>query len=82
MRNKYAGVCYRCSQTVKPGDGHFERFGSGWRVQHACCAILHRGKPDPAREALTLNRRLRVAEGTGRKAQRARKILRDLGVRP
>jgi signal recognition particle GTPase len=51
-------------------------------VQHACCAILHRGKPDPAREALTLNRRLRVAEGTGRKAQRARKILRDLGVRP
>jgi hypothetical protein len=42
MRNKYAGTCYRCGQTVAPGDGHFERHNGGWRTQHADCAIEHR----------------------------------------
>ena len=42
MRNKYAGPCYRCGQTVAPGDGHFERHNGGWRTQHADCAIEHR----------------------------------------
>lgn len=43
MRNKYPGKCYRCGQNVGPGDGHFERIPGGWRVQHAECAIQHRG---------------------------------------
>jgi len=42
MRNKYAGPCYRCGDTVKAGDGHFERHQGGWRTQHASCAIEHR----------------------------------------
>ena len=43
MRNKYPGKCYRCGQPVGPGDGHAERYGHGWRVQHAGCATLYRG---------------------------------------
>lgn len=39
MRNKYAGPCYRCGQTVAPMAGHFERHEGKWRVQHAGCAI-------------------------------------------
>jgi hypothetical protein len=44
MRNKYPGTCYRCGKHCAAGDGHFERvIGKGWRVQHASCAIEHRG---------------------------------------
>jgi len=44
MRNKYPGVCYRCGEIVGVGDGHFERIpGTGWKVQHAECAIRYRG---------------------------------------
>jgi hypothetical protein len=43
MRNKYAGTCYRCGETVAPGKGHFERHQGGWRTQHANCAVLYRG---------------------------------------
>lgn len=44
MRNKYGGDCYRCGKWCAPGAGHFERVpGRGWRVQHADCAIEHRG---------------------------------------
>lgn len=39
MRNKYPGICYRCGKEVKAGEGHFERYHGGWRVQHASCAI-------------------------------------------
>jgi hypothetical protein len=39
MRNKYAGVCYRCHGNVPPGAGHFERHQGQWRTQHADCAI-------------------------------------------
>lgn len=43
MRNKYAGICYRCGKWCGAGDGHFERSaGSSWRVQHAECALAHR----------------------------------------
>ena len=42
MRNRFAGICYRCGETVEPGDGHFERWRSGWRTQHAICAIAYR----------------------------------------
>jgi hypothetical protein len=42
MRNKYPGICYRCGGNVGIGDGHFERYGNGWRLQHAKCAILCR----------------------------------------
>lgn len=43
MRNRYAGICYRCGKIVQPGQGHFERYASGWRTQHADCAIKYRG---------------------------------------
>lgn len=39
MRNKYAGVCYRCHGNVAAGAGHFERHQGKWRTQHADCAI-------------------------------------------
>ena len=78
MRNKYPGPCYRCNKLVKAGEGHFERFRRGWRLQHASCAIEHRGTPDPAREADTLTRMKRAAKGTGKPAQRARRRLRDM----
>jgi hypothetical protein len=80
MRNNFGGTCYRCQKWVEPGDGHFERFRGGWRVQHAICAIECRGTPDPEREADTLARRQRLSKGTGRTAQRARKRLRDEGL--
>ena len=37
MRNKYPGICYKCNNVVAAGDGHFERYNGGWRVQHAKC---------------------------------------------
>lgn len=80
MRNRYPGTCYRCKEHVEVGEGHFERFRGGWRTQHATCAIAHRGEPDPERTADAHRRALRLAQGTGRKAQRARKRLRDDGV--
>lgn len=44
MRNKFGGPCYRCGEWVPPQKGHFERIpGTGWRVQHATCAIKYRG---------------------------------------
>lgn len=39
MRNKYAGICYRCHGNVPAGAGHFERHQGKWRTQHADCAI-------------------------------------------
>lgn len=43
MRNKYPATCYRCGTRVECGDGHFEKYGGGWRTQHADCAIACRG---------------------------------------
>lgn len=43
MRNKYAGTCYRCGKRVEVGEGHFEKTATGWRTQHASCAIKYRG---------------------------------------
>jgi hypothetical protein len=40
MRNRYEGKCYKCSKTVKPNEGHFERHDGGWRVKHVFCAAL------------------------------------------
>lgn len=42
MRNKYVGTCYYCGEHCEAGDGHFERFRGGWRVQHASCAFDQR----------------------------------------
>lgn len=78
MRNKFAGTCYRCGGHVAPGDGHFERFNSGWRTQHANCAIKFRGTPDPARQAQALHFLRKDALGTGKRAQNARRRLRDM----
>ena len=77
MRNRFAGTCYRCGLTVAAGEGHFERFRGAWRTQHATCAIEFRGTPDPDRDADRKSRLMRLASGTGRSAQRARKKLRD-----
>ena len=77
MRNRHGGTCYRCATWCAPGDGHFERFRGGWRVQHATCAIRFAGVPDPAREADRLRRVTALASGTGKAAQRARRELRD-----
>ena len=42
MRNKYPGMCYRCSEHVAKGMGHFERILGAWRLQHAECAIKYK----------------------------------------
>ena len=88
MRNRYPGTCYRCGSHVAPGAGHFEKIpGSGWRVQHATCAIKFRGCPDAVtleRNAMQRRQRKRtdaiIAQGTGKSAQRARRRLRDLSA--
>lgn len=76
-RNRFAGTCYRCGNRVEVGEGHFERFRGSWRTQHAECAIKFRGTPDPERDADRQRRLERLAKGTGRSGQRARKRLRD-----
>jgi hypothetical protein len=56
MRNQHPGTCYRCGLRVEVGEGHFERVGRAqrekfgaavanrkWLLQHAACAIEHRG---------------------------------------
>lgn len=54
MRNKFAGPCFRCGQTVAAGEGHFEKLRperrrllnaptlTKWLTQHAACAIRYR----------------------------------------
>ena len=37
MRNKYLGKCYKCHKRVEEGEGFFERYQGGLRVQHAEC---------------------------------------------
>jgi len=83
MRNKYPGVCYRCNDRVEAGDGHFERNPTGgWRTQHADCAIKHRGTDlgkegaTEARQAYLHRKMVTTAQGTGKRAQRARARLR------
>jgi hypothetical protein len=55
MRNRYRGTCYRCGESVAPGEGHFERHQGGWRTQHASCAIIHRNtrRREQAEQAMT-----------------------------
>lgn len=83
MRNKFPGICYRCGFNVAAGEGHFERAKNGWRVQHAECAITHRGTDvgkegaTEAREKQRVNELRKRASGTGKRAQRARKALKD-----
>lgn len=76
MRNLHPGTCYRCGEWCDVGDGHFERLGSKWRVQHAECAIARRGQPDPIRQNYSNCRDEILAAGTGLKAQRARRRIR------
>jgi hypothetical protein len=77
MRNKFPGTCYRCGEHVPAGDGHFELSRGKFRVQHATCAIQHRGSPDAERAKDKKARVERLARGTGKSAQRARKLLRQ-----
>jgi len=78
MRNRYPGVCYRCNSFVPAGDGHFERFGNSWRVQHATCAIKHRGRVDQEREALNFRNLLARTKMPGEKGRRARRKLEQI----
>ena len=83
MRNKYPGTCYRCGRHCGAGEGHFERYRGGWRVQHAICAIEARASDEITPE----NREERIewlrhhALKTGKKAQRARRQLREMGIK-
>lgn len=72
MRNQYPGSCYRCNKRVEAGAGHFERFGNSWRLQHADCAIEHRGRPDIERQKLNARNQAAMMVGTGKGAQKAR----------
>jgi predicted metal-binding protein len=47
MRNKFPGTCYQCGKPVAVGEGHFERFKGGWRVQHVSCCLVRRDKMNP-----------------------------------
>ena len=76
-RNQFPGPCYRCGTNVAVGDGHFERLGYKWRVQHATCAIEFRGILDPARDRMRFKIEIDRAQGTGKRAQRARRAIRD-----
>lgn len=65
MRNRHAGTCYRCGLRVEVGEGHFERVTAKrraalnlartvkWIVQHADCALAHRGTPPVQQQAKT-----------------------------
>lgn len=44
MRNKFSGPCYRCGKEVRIGDGHFQKHGAKWLLQHAYCAIQYRNQ--------------------------------------
>ncbi len=77
MRNRFPGTRYRCNTWCPAGEGHFEKIGSHFRVQHATCAIEWRGTPDPVRVERQQRRDQYLATQTGRAAQRARKRLRD-----
>jgi hypothetical protein len=88
VRNQHPGTCYRCGQLCAAGEGHFERMPYGfyprWRVQHAACAIEHRGQADEVTsirndrmQAAAQRRTEERAQGTGKRAQRARARLRQ-----
>lgn len=94
MRNKYPGICYRCGRYCDVGEGHFEKvpfeirkYGDPkYRVQHASCAILHRGTDlgkegaSEKREAVRDGKLFRHAAGTGKRAQKARQELKRRGL--
>ena len=68
MRNRYAGICYRCGARVEPFAGHFERHKGGWRTQHADCAIRWRGKNPTREEAINARMVPRPIEEAARDA--------------
>jgi len=42
MRNRHEGACYRCGKKVAPGEGHAERRGGTWVLQHSTCCLKAR----------------------------------------
>ena len=70
MRNRFPGTCYRCGERVKAGEGHFERYRGGWRVQHASCAIKNRTTAQEKHAAMTSNERTK-ARAARRKKRKA-----------
>lgn len=40
MRNKHAGLCYKCGENVEADTGYFERHKDKWRVQHVRCHLV------------------------------------------
>jgi len=78
-------------KVVKPGEGFFERYNRGWRVQHAECAKIYEGtdvgvdKVERERyKAWMAQRQIEIwkvkAQSTGPKATKARQALRDRGI--
>ena len=51
VRNKYSGKCYQCGDTVKVGDGYFQRYKGGWRVHHVSCC--HKARDEKAQQIPT-----------------------------
>lgn len=52
-RNKYAGICYHCSELVNKGEGHFEKIVGAykaWRVIHSECVIKQRSEKNTEAE--------------------------------
>lgn len=91
MRNRYPGTCYRCGGVVPAGAGHFERQFGAWKVQHAECAVKYRGTDvgvdleAKARQKEWLAKRqiniwIEKARGSGPRATKARRALRERGI--
>lgn len=43
MKNRFAGKCARCGQTVLEGAGTVEKFGNQWIVTHVECPEITSG---------------------------------------
>lgn len=59
MRNRFAGPCYYCGETVQVNAGHFEKVRNGrykWRTIHAECVFKQRAEKEKLREQENSNK--------------------------
>jgi len=70
-KNKYEGPCCHCGKTVLAGEDTFEKTKGKWKPLHLLC------RPEFVRQR-RLNRLQYWAQGTDKRARRARKTLREL----
>jgi len=69
--NQYEGPCCHCGRTVLAGGDTFEKWGNKWKPLHLACRAEFKQKQK-------IDRLQYWAQGTGKRAQRARKTLREL----